>query len=55
MFVITDSCISCGICADECPTGCISEGPSHYGIDQDNCIECGSCQSSCPNDAIEMR
>ena len=53
MYVITDKCISCGICANECPVECISKGNSIYEINQDECISCGTCQSSCPNDAIE--
>ncbi|MBQ4065180.1 MAG: 4Fe-4S binding protein, partial [Clostridia bacterium] len=24
-YKITDECISCGACADECPVSCISE------------------------------
>ncbi len=52
MYQITDDCISCGICVDECPVSCISEGDSIYVIDQEQCIECGSCEAACPNDAI---
>ena len=52
MYQITEDCISCGICADECPVSCISEGDSIYMIDEDQCIECGSCEAACPNDAI---
>ncbi|NLC76651.1 MAG: 4Fe-4S binding protein [Clostridia bacterium] len=52
MFRITDECIACGICADECPSGSISEGDDIFVIDQDTCTECGSCQDACPNDAI---
>lgn len=52
MIKITDECISCGICMDECPTGSISEGDDHFVIDPDSCTECGSCLSACPNEAI---
>lgn len=52
MYLITDSCVSCGVCSDECPVECISEGDDKYVIDQDSCIECGACQAACPSDAI---
>ena len=53
MYIITDKCVACGVCADERPVECISEGDSIYQINQDECISCGTCQSSCPNDAID--
>ena len=53
MFVITDSCISCGTCAGGCPVEAISEGDDHYVIDQDTCVQCGACAGNCPVEAIE--
>ena len=50
---ITDSCISCGTCAAECPVSAISEGAAHYEIDADVCIDCGACAAACPVGAIE--
>ena len=47
-YKITDECISCGACADECPVSCISEGDGKYEINADECIECGSCAGACP-------
>lgn len=52
MFVIENDCISCGACADTCPTGAISAGDERYVIDQDTCISCGACVDSCPTGAI---
>lgn len=50
-YKITDACISCGVCKDECPTDAISEGDGIYVIDADACIDCGACAGVCPTDA----
>ena len=52
-YKINDNCISCGVCAAECPVGAISEGDI-YKIDADTCIDCGSCADVCPSDAIHQ-
>ena len=52
-FKINDDCISCGVCAGECPVNCIAAGDSNYVIDEAACIDCGSCAPVCPVDAIE--
>lgn len=48
---ITDECLACGSCLDECPVGAISEGDI-YVIDADLCTDCGSCVEACPTGAI---
>ena len=50
-YVISDDCVACGTCIDECPQGAISEG-AQYSINPDLCIDCGSCASVCPSEAI---
>ena len=51
-YKITDTCVSCGTCAGECPVSAISEGATQYNIDADTCISCGTCASVCPTGAI---
>ena len=52
-YVITDACVSCGACADQCPVEAISEGADRYEIDAETCVECGACAAQCPVEAIE--
>ncbi|MCL2049854.1 MAG: 4Fe-4S binding protein [Defluviitaleaceae bacterium] len=51
-YKITDACVSCGACVDECPVSCISEGSPIYVINADACIDCGACAGTCPAEAI---
>lgn len=51
-FKISDSCVSCGSCASECPVGAISQGDSQFDIDANTCIDCGNCANVCPVGAI---
>ena len=54
MYKITDECISCGACADECPEEAISENDEldRFEIDQSKCTQCGTCIDTCPTEAI---
>ena len=57
-LIITDECIACDACRDECPNEAIEEGDPIYLIDSDLCTECvGSfdepqCIEVCPVDCI---
>lgn len=59
---ITDSCIACGSCIDECPVSAIvddtnnPEGEDRYYVYSNKCVECvgyndqPACASVCPTD-----
>ena len=58
-----NDCMSCNICIDACPVGCISlskgagAGDNHgypYLSDEKACIGCSFCAIECPVDAITM-
>ncbi|HHV38526.1 MAG TPA: 4Fe-4S binding protein [Tepidimicrobium sp.] len=51
-YVIDDTCIACGVCEAECPTGAISEGDDIFVIDPETCIDCGDCAAVCPTESI---
>ncbi len=51
-YKISDECISCGACADQCPVNAIAEGDGKYEINADECLDCGACADQCPVSAI---
>lgn len=57
-LMITDECIACDACREECPNEAIEESDPIYVIDPDVCTECvgyydePSCISVCPVDSI---
>ncbi len=52
-YKISDECIACGTCIDECPVDAIAEGDI-YKIDPELCTDCGSCAEVCPVEAISI-
>jgi len=59
-LMITDECIACDACREECPNEAIEEGDPIYIIDSEMCTECvGSfdepqCIEVCPVDCIVL-
>ena len=53
-YVISEECVACGTCAEECPVEAIKEGEP-YVIDEDKCTDCGSCSEACPVEAIAQK
>ena len=50
-YKISNDCIACGTCKDECPMGAISAG-EHYSIDPEICADCGTLADVRPDEAI---
>ena len=53
-LVINEKCVNCGLCFEACSFKAISEGETHYEIDQSRCDACGDCTLSCHFDAIDV-
>jgi NADH:ubiquinone oxidoreductase subunit F (NADH-binding) len=52
-YEITDDCIGCTKCAQECPADAIAFKPHEvHEIDQELCIKCDGCRQVCPVDAV---
>ncbi|MDD2735503.1 MAG: 4Fe-4S binding protein [Desulfuromonadaceae bacterium] len=51
-YQITEECISCGACYQECKINAIKNDATPYAIDQEICVACGACQFICDFGAI---
>ena len=55
-YSVTDDCIGCTLCAQNCPADAIEMKPyEKHEIDAAKCIRCGTCKSVCPSDAIKVQ
>ncbi len=64
-LMITEECIACDACRDECPNGAIVDndknpnGADIFFVIENKCTECDggelACVSVCPSDAIHKR
>lgn len=50
MHKISEECIACGSCMEQCPVEAIEEGTPY--VINNACIDCGACVEVCPVDAI---
>ena len=54
-YEITDDCIGCTLCAQNCPADAIEMRPyERHEIDPDKCVRCGTCKSVCPTEAVRI-
>jgi NADH-quinone oxidoreductase subunit F len=54
-YSITDDCIGCTICAQNCPADAIAMKPyEKHEIDSAKCVRCGTCKSVCPAGAVKV-
>lgn len=51
-FHVTDNCLSCGLCASQCPMDNITMNPDNKPQWHDNCAQCLRCYHRCPAHAI---
>jgi NADH:ubiquinone oxidoreductase subunit F (NADH-binding) len=52
-YRITNECIGCTKCVQQCPVGAIALAPHEvHVIDADSCIRCGTCRGICPVEAV---
>lgn len=50
VYIKEDSCISCGRCARDCPSGCIDFKNKQVG--NETCVKCLKCLNGCPKSAL---
>ncbi len=54
-YSITDDCIGCTLCAQQCPSDAIEMTPYRkHQIDSEKCTRCDACKAICPENAVRI-
>ncbi|MBE5858552.1 MAG: 4Fe-4S dicluster domain-containing protein [Butyrivibrio sp.] len=52
----TGRCVTCGVCAAQCPREAINIYKGCYAVvDVIKCVGCGLCEKACPTGSITIR
>ncbi len=52
-FYVTEACVSCGMCAENCPDGTIKMHEGKPVWTEKSCTHCAACINRCPVSAIQ--
>lgn len=52
VYINQDKCVACGMCARQCPVGCIDI--KNKTVDNEMCIKCMKCQGVCKFGALQL-
>lgn len=50
IYINSDSCVACGLCAQNCPSGCIDF--KNKTVNNETCIKCFKCLNLCHNHGL---
>jgi len=54
-FLVTDACVSCGLCQELCPCGAITMSEGRPAWTKPQCVRCLACLHRCPTGAIRWK
>ena len=52
IYINDEKCVSCGLCAKSCPSGCINH--KEKNVDNETCVKCLKCLGECRKNAIKF-